>query len=77
MLAERDRKDNIQTRLKVHQLELDEMKKTRIKKQGAMTALFRKQIELLEDKIENLDQSLYNLNLGEIKEHKTGKQEGH
>ena len=77
MLAERDRKDNIQTRLKVYQLELDEMKKARIKKQGAMTALFRKQIELLEDKIENLDQSLYNLNLGEIMEQKTGKQEGH
>ena len=43
MLAERHRKDNIQARLKVYQLELDEMKKARIKKQGAMTALFKKQ----------------------------------
>ena len=76
MLAERHRKDSIQARLKFYQLELDEMKKARIKKQGAMTALFRKQIELLEDKIENLEQSLYNLKLREIMERKTEKQEG-
>ena len=61
MLAERYRKDNIQSRLKVYNQELDEMKKARIKKQGAMTALFRKQLELLEEKIENLEQLLYNL----------------
>ena len=42
-----------------------------------MTALFRKQIELLEDKIENLEQLLYNLNLREIMEWKTEKQERH
>ena len=41
-----------------------------------MTALFRKQIELLEEKIENLEQSLYNLKLREIMERKTEKQEG-
>ena len=76
MLAERHRKDSIQARLKFYQLELDEMKKARIKKQGAMTALFKKQIELLEDKIENLEQSLYNLKLREIMERKTEKQEG-
>ena len=76
MLAERHRKDNIQARVKVYQLELDEMKKARIKKQGAMTALFRKQIELLEDKIENQEQSLYNRKLREILERKTEKQEG-
>ena len=61
MLAERHRKDNIQSRLKVYQQELDEKEKARIKKQGSMTALFRKQLELLEEKIENLEQSLYNL----------------
>ena len=77
MLAERHRKDNIQSRLKVYNQELDETKKARIKKQGAMTALFRKQIELLEDKIENLEQLLYNLNLREIMEWKTEKQERH
>ena len=42
-----------------------------------MTALFRKQLELLEDKIENLEQLLYNLNLREIMKWKTEKQEGH
>ena len=61
MLAERHRRDNIQSRLKVYKQELDEMKKAWIKKQGAMTAMFRKQQELLEEKIENLEQSPYNL----------------
>ena len=42
-----------------------------------MTALFRKQIELLEDKIENQEQSLYNRKLREIMERKTEKQERH
>ena len=77
MLAERYRKDNIQSRLKVYQQELDEMKNARIKKQGAMTALFRKQLELLEEKIESLEQLLYNLKLRDIMERETEKQEWH
>ena len=53
------------------------MKKARIKKQGAMTDLFRKQLELLEEKIESLEQLLYNLKLRDIMERETEKQEWH